>query len=487
MDASTGNVNWSNFNYGGVIFSSATYNNGDLYIGSGNGEVVALNASDGSQIWTASTIDSTWDTPVVANGIVYSASLQGQVVALNASNGSQVWEYVPPSRDGEQGTSPAVAHGIVYVGLADDKIHAFNATNGNEIWNFQEGGVVGSPIVSDNKIFFTSDDGKIYAFQNQIVTAINAGGDTQGSFVADTDFNGGTTYSTNSSVDTSNVTNPAPQAVYQTVRYGNFTYTIPNLTPNTDYTLRLHFNEPYFGANGNSGGVGSRVFNVSVNGTQALSNFDIYQAARGANKAVVEQIPATADSNGNIAVQFTSVVDNAMVSGIEVDNGTTTPTPTPTPIQSEAINAGGGTEGSFQADMDSTNGSTYSTSASIDTSGVTNPAPEAVYQSVRYGGNFSYNLTNFTPNTSHTVRLHFSEPYWGTALSSNQGGIGSRVFNVSINGTQVLSNFDVYQTAGGADKAVIEEFQVTADSNGKISIQFTTVTDNAMVSGIEVN
>jgi hypothetical protein len=323
---------------------------------------------------------------------------------------------------------------------------------------------------------------------SSLVTAINAGGAIAGSFAADEDFSGGTTYSSSSTVDTSGVTNPAPQAVYQTVRFGNFTYTVPNLTPNTNYTLRLHFNELYFGANGNSGGVGSRIFNVSVNGTQALSNFDIYQAAGGANKAIVEELPATTDSSGNITIQFSSVVDNAMVNGIEVDSGSpaTSPTPTPTPITTEAINAGGGTADSFVSDIDSTGGTTFTTSASIDTTGVTNPAPESVYQSVRYG-NFTYNLPNFAPNSSHTVRLHFSEPYWGTALSSNQGGTGSRIFNVSINGTQVLTNFDVYQTAGGADKAVIEEFPVTADSNGKISIQFTTVTDNAMVSGIEVN
>jgi len=44
------------------------------------------------------------------------------------------------------------------------------------------------------------------------------------------------------------VTDPAPQAVYQTVRYGNFTYTIPNLTPGGTYRVRLHFAE-LFGNN----------------------------------------------------------------------------------------------------------------------------------------------------------------------------------------------------------------------------------------------
>jgi YVTN family beta-propeller protein len=324
-----------------------------------------------------------------------------------------------------------------------------------------------------------------------LATAINAGGDTQGNYVSDTDFTGGSTYTSSASVDTSGVSNSAPQSVYQTVRYGNFSYTIPNLTANGTYTIRLHFNELYWGTSlaGGNGGVGSRVFNVAVNGTQALSNFDIYQTAGGSNKAVVEQIPATADANGNITIQFTTVTDNAMVNGIELYNGTLpspTPTPTPTPVTSLAINTGGNASSNFVSDTDANGGSTYASTASVDTSGVTNPAPQSVYQTVRYG-NFTYTIPTYAPSTSYHVRLHFNELYWGTPLSGNQGGNGSRVFNVSSNGTQELNNFDIYQTAGGSNKAVVEEFDTTTDSLGRINIQFSTVTDNAMVNGIEVS
>jgi len=308
------------------------------------------------------------------------------------------------------------------------------------------------------------------------IVAINAGGDSEGNYVADTDYKGGTTYSTTDSVDTSSVDNPAPGAVYQTVRYGNsFSYTIPNLTANGTYTVRLHFNELYWNA------AGQRVFNVAINGTQDLANFDIYQTAGGKDKAIVEQFPAIADSNGNITIQFTSVTDNAMVNGIEVSIGslpTQTPTPSPTPLQTAHINAGGPTVGDYQADNGYTGGTTYSTTASIDTSNVTEPAPQSVYQTVRYG-NFSYTIPTYSPDTNYTVRLDFSEPYFNSA--------GSRLFNVTINGIQDLSNFDVYQAAGGENKAISETFTTTTDSNGLIHIQFDTVTDNAMVSGIQVS
>ena len=345
-------------------------------------------------------------------------------------------------------------------------------------------GIVNGP---DNKLWFAENGinqlGTIIINSNQPTTAINAGGDTEGNYTADTDYNGGSTYTTNASIDTSGVTNPAPTAVYQSVRYGNFSYTIPNLTANETYTLQLQFSEPYWGTSqAGGGGVGSRIFNVSVNGTQELSNFDVYQAASGANKAVMEQIPATADSNGDITVTFSNVVDNAMVSGIAVYSGTLpspTPTPTPTPVSSLAISTGGQGAGSYVADTDYTGGTTYNTNANIDTSGVTNPAPQAVYQNVRYGNNFSYAIPTDNPNSNYTVRLDFAEPYWNAA--------GSREFNVSINGTQVLNNFDVYQTAGAQNKAVNETFTTTTDSNGLIHIQFTSVTDNAMVSGIQIS
>ena len=51
---------------------------------------------------------------------------------------------------------------------------------------------------------------------------------------------------------------PAPQAVYQSNRYGNFTYTIPGLTAGGSYTVRLHFAESYWTA------AGKRTFNVLI-------------------------------------------------------------------------------------------------------------------------------------------------------------------------------------------------------------------------------
>jgi hypothetical protein len=151
--------------------------------------------------------------------------------------------------------------------------------------------------------------------------------------------------------------------------------------------------------------------------------------------------------------------------------------PPPPPPGGLQVNSGGPAVTPFTADADFFGGATAGTSHAIDTSGVTSPAPQAIYQTNRYG-NFSYVVPGLTAGASYTVRLHFAEEYWTTA--------GSRIFNVIINGQQVLTNFDILATAGTEYKAVIKQFTAAADSTGKMTIQFVTVKDNAQVNGIEI-
>ena len=156
---------------------------------------------------------------------------------------------------------------------------------------------------------------------------INAGGSAVGAFVADTNFSGGNTSSTVATVSVAGVVNPAPASAYRTERYGAFTYTLNGLTAGQSYTVRLHFAELYFGAgNPGGGGVGSRKFNVAINGVSVLSEFDILANAGGPNQALVREFAATANSSGQISVAFTNgSANNAEVTAIEaVPGGTLT-------------------------------------------------------------------------------------------------------------------------------------------------------------------
>jgi len=146
-----------------------------------------------------------------------------------------------------------------------------------------------------------------------------------------------------------------------------------------------------------------------------------------------------------------------------------------------AVNCGGSTVGSFAADGYFTTGIAYDRSSTINTNGVAFAAPMNVYQTERYSdssSNVTYVFTNLMAGTNYWIRLHFAEIYFSAS--------GQRLFNVLINGNKVLTNFDIYATAGAANKAVVRQFTLPANASGQLVIVGTNVVQNAQFNGIEV-
>ncbi len=149
------------------------------------------------------------------------------------------------------------------------------------------------------------------------VIAINAGSSTVvGSFIGDTDFVGGNDDAPGHAITipAAIATIAAPAAVYADAHQGGVTYTIPNLSAARTYTVVLHFAELFFTT------ANSRQFNVKINGTQVLTNFDIVAAAGNASfTAVVQSFANITPVNGNIVIAFTNGAhDQPMVNGIEI-------------------------------------------------------------------------------------------------------------------------------------------------------------------------
>jgi subtilase family serine protease len=143
------------------------------------------------------------------------------------------------------------------------------------------------------------------------------------------------------------------------------------------------------------------------------------------------------------------------------------------------IDAGSSGVAPFTADVDFNTGNEFSSSSTINLSAAANAAAAAVYQSCRWAPAFSYTIPGLTAGGHYTVRLHFAELTWTAA--------GQRKFNVAINGTSVLSGFDIFAAAGAQNKAVVEQFTAVANTAGQIVIGFTQAgADNPEVNGIEV-
>jgi hypothetical protein len=213
-------------------------------------------------------------------------------------------------------------------------------------------------------------------------------------------------------------------------------------------------------------------YNVFRSTTSGFTPSSTNQIASGVTTTTYDDTTAACNTTYHYAVEGVDS-DGASAPSVQA-SATTSACPVTSSVQ---INCGGPTVSPFLADADFAGGGTINHANTIDLSGVANPAPMVVYQTARTG-NFSYTFSGFTAGSSHTVRLHFAETYFSAS--------GSRTFNASINGTQVLTNFDVFAAAGAKNKAVIEQFTENASSTGNYVITFTSVINNSLVSGIEI-
>jgi hypothetical protein len=103
---------------------------------------------------------------------------------------------------------------------------------------------------------------------------------------------------------------------------------------------------------------------------------------------------------------------------------------------------------------------------------------QSLYQRERYStssGGFYYEFD--CPEGIYETTLLEAETYWS--------GAGKRVFNVFIQGQQVLTNFDIFVAAGGQNIPISRLF-TNAVTNSQLQILFTPIVDNARVSGIQV-
>jgi hypothetical protein len=105
--------------------------------------------------------------------------------------------------------------------------------------------------------------------------------------------------------------------LYEWHRFGHFHYVVPVATGGR-YTLRLYFMEHWFGVqNGGIGGVGSRVFDVSCNGSMLLKGFDILREA-GSEPLIKSFQHIEPTPQGKIEIYFTPDANYPSISAIEV-------------------------------------------------------------------------------------------------------------------------------------------------------------------------
>ena len=125
---------------------------------------------------------------------------------------------------------------------------------------------------------------------------------------------------------------------------------------------------------------------------------------------------------------------------------------------------------------------TFAVSNNINVGGPSVPpgTPAALFQTQRFDKSTGSEMSWSFPVTAglHEVRLYMAETYSGTQA------LGVRLYDVSIEGSLVLNDYDPYGDVGGYT-GVVKSYVVNSDSS--LDIAFARILQNPQVAGIEIS
>jgi outer membrane protein assembly factor BamB len=132
LAADTGMINWK-FKTGQKVRATPTLADGVLYIGSWDESMYALDALTGQMLWHTPVGGEVQSTALVANGLVYTASRKASVVALDAQTGEKKWEYDYGSNNWVE-SSPQLVRNVIYIGSSlHMSVYGLDSQTGEEL------------------------------------------------------------------------------------------------------------------------------------------------------------------------------------------------------------------------------------------------------------------------------------------------------------------------------------------------------------------
>ncbi len=288
-------------------------------------------------------------------------------------------------------------------------------------------------------------------------------------------------YFTGGNVDTAPRTRPfrgtGDQELYKKRREGAFRYDIP-LKPGP-WELRLHFAEAVFGSeNVAGGGEASRVFSVIANGKPLVQELDVLRdVGQGSvDVRVFKDLQAAAD--GILHLEFQPVSNAPFVNAIELVPGIRGHIrPIRLAARDRAVKDHAGR--TWEPDK-------------VGLSGMLIARPEAnvvgadpeLYRGERYG-NLAYSIP-VAEGGRYGLNLYFAENWFGKGMPGG-GGIGSRIFDIQVNGMAVRRNFDIYKESGGQGRSMVVSLHgVEPNPQGMILINMPPARNYSCINAIEV-
>lgn len=155
LDPDTGREKWR-FAAGDAVVSTPAINQGSVVVGSFDNHVYRLEADTGKLLWKFDTGAPVVSSPAIHEGLVIIGSRSYDLFGLNVADGSVRWRFYYWFSWVE--SSATVREGVAYVGSSDaGMVYAIDAVTGREIWSFDTAGSPwGAPAVTGDRVFIGS-------------------------------------------------------------------------------------------------------------------------------------------------------------------------------------------------------------------------------------------------------------------------------------------------------------------------------------------
>jgi outer membrane protein assembly factor BamB len=152
--------------------TAPVYHHGKVFFAYVAGNLVAVDAASGKQVWTRKLAGHLESSPMAVGGKLYLGTDRTNVVAVRAADGKVLWQFNSP---GAIKASPSFHHGRVFVADYESSMFCLDARSGKLLWRtntsrlppFGEGGFYSSPAIAFGRVYAGRDDGTIFAFDEK--------------------------------------------------------------------------------------------------------------------------------------------------------------------------------------------------------------------------------------------------------------------------------------------------------------------------------
>ena len=141
-------------------------NKGKVFVADGKGAVKALDAANGSEIWSVDTDLELSGGPGLGLGMILLGTSNAEVLALDMATGEERWRSLVSS---EILSVPSAGRGIVVVHTIDGKLFGLDSADGKLKWTYDRSAPVltlhgsSSPVISGNMVVCGFASGKLAA------------------------------------------------------------------------------------------------------------------------------------------------------------------------------------------------------------------------------------------------------------------------------------------------------------------------------------